>query len=242
MYDKSFYLDTRYGSYAGEPKVVLFSFDAEAGNTYTFTLDVPATGDFDIIIYDDDYSASTGRPIVAASSINSGSGVDEYVSFIAPETATFYWSIRAVSGYGTCDMTTTGLTAATAPSAPQNLQAIAGIGNVTLTWQVPVSDGGTAITNYKIYRGTSSGSETLLTTVGTVLTYVDTNVTVGHTYYYKVAAVNAIGESVQSNEASATVTEGSTGPGVPGFEPLTMIATLAGITGLVFVYYRKRRR
>jgi hypothetical protein len=40
--------------------------------------------------------------------------------------------------------------------------------------------------------------------VGNVLTYNDTAVTNGQTYYYKVSAVNSIGESGPSNEASAT--------------------------------------
>src|SRR2546427_13206907 len=52
------------------------------------------------------------------------------------------------------------------PSAPQNLQATAGTGNVTLSWQAPSNNGGSPITNYKIYRSISSGTETLLTTVG----------------------------------------------------------------------------
>lgn len=94
----------------------------------------------------------------------------------------------------------------TAPFAPQNLQAGAGDGSVTLTWDPPVDVGGLAITNYKIYRGTSSGGETLLTTVGSVLIYTDTSVTNSRTYYYKVSAVNGVGEGHQSNEASVTPT------------------------------------
>jgi hypothetical protein len=73
----------------------------------------------------------------------------------------------------------------------------------TLTWQAPASDGGTPVTGYKVYRGTSSGSLSLLATVGNVLTYDDTSCFVGTTCYYKVAAVNVAGESPPSNEASA---------------------------------------
>src|SRR5438445_10158829 len=89
------------------------------------------------------------------------------------------------------------------PSAPQNLQATAGVGNVTLTWQAPSNNGGSPITNYKIYRSTSSGTETLLTTVGNVNSYTNIGLASGVTYYYKVSAVNSVGESPQSNEASA---------------------------------------
>src|SRR5436309_1536840 len=92
----------------------------------------------------------------------------------------------------------------TPPSAPQNLAATGGNAQVTLTWQAPASDGGSPITNYKIYRGTASNGETLLATIGNVLTYTDTTVTNGVTYYYQVSAVNAAGEGPRSNEASAT--------------------------------------
>src|SRR2546426_5886134 len=97
----------------------------------------------------------------------------------------------------------TGTTTSTVPSAPQNLQAAAGNAQVSLSWTAPSSNGGSAITNYKIYRSTSSGTETLLTTVGNVNSYTDTGLTNGQTYFYKVSAVNSVGESAQSNEASA---------------------------------------
>src|SRR5437660_286908 len=92
----------------------------------------------------------------------------------------------------------------TPPSAPQNLAATGGSAQVTLTWQAPASNGGSPITNYRIYRGLSPGTETLLTTVGAVTSYTDTAVTNGVTYYYQVSAVNNAGEGPKSNEASAT--------------------------------------
>src|SRR5205809_14047 len=92
----------------------------------------------------------------------------------------------------------------TPPSAPQNLAATGSNAQVGLTWQAPASDGGSPITNYKIYRGLAPTTETLLTTMGNVLTYTDTSVTNGVTYYYQVSAVNGAGEGPRSNEASAT--------------------------------------
>src|SRR5439155_17806246 len=88
------------------------------------------------------------------------------------------------------------------PSAPQNLQATGHIGNVTLSWQAP-SNGGSPITNYKIYRSSSSGTEGLYATIGNVTSYTNTGLPNGDTYYYKIAAVNSIGTSTLSNEASA---------------------------------------
>lgn len=93
----------------------------------------------------------------------------------------------------------------TAPGAPTSLQAVAGDTQVSLSWAAPAADGGSGITSYKIYRGASPGGETLLVNpAGTGTTYTDSAVTNGSTYYYQVSAVNAIGESARSNEASAT--------------------------------------
>jgi PKD repeat protein len=97
----------------------------------------------------------------------------------------------------------------TAPGAPTGLTATAGNAQVSLSWAAPASNGGVSITSYRVYRGTASGGETLLTAggcsgLGAVLSCTDTGLTNGQTYYYKVSAVNSIGEGAQSNEASAT--------------------------------------
>jgi hypothetical protein len=78
-----------------------------------------------------------------------------------------------------------------------------------------------------VYRSTASGTETLLTSggcsgLGAVTSCTDTGLTAGQTYFYKVTAVNAIGEGPQSAEASATPTGGGCTAaqllGNPGFE------------------------
>lgn len=91
------------------------------------------------------------------------------------------------------------------PSAPWDLQAMAGFMRIELRWQPPRFDGGSPITNYTIYRGYAPGAETFLVEVGNVTTYVDTGLEMGKTYYYRVAAKNAIDEGPKSNEANATV-------------------------------------
>lgn len=101
------------------------------------------------------------------------------------------------------------------PSAPQNLQATAGDGQVIIDWDAPTSDGGASITNYNLYRGQSAGSETLLITLGNVLTYTDTAVTNGNTYFYQASAVNSVGESSKSNEDSALPKAAATLPSAP---------------------------
>ena len=89
------------------------------------------------------------------------------------------------------------------PSVPQNLQISSGDSYVDLSWNAPLNDGGSPITEYRIYRGTYSGGEAYLDSVdGSSTSYHDTGVTNGETYYYYVTAVNDVGESELSSEVS----------------------------------------
>src|SRR5439155_375964 len=132
---------------------------------------------------------------------------------------TYYYKVAAVNSVGdgplSNEASATPAAPHTAPGAPRDLVATAGDASVSLSWAPPSSDCGAPITNYKIYRGTSSNGESLLITVGNVSTYTDTGVTNGVTYYYVVTAVNGIGDSGASGEASATPTAGPTAPDAP---------------------------
>jgi len=92
----------------------------------------------------------------------------------------------------------------TCSTQPLDLNALGGMALVDLSWTAPSSDGGSAITNYMIYRGTTSGSEVFLAKIGNELSYQDTKVSSGQEYFYEVSAINSIGESPRSNEANAT--------------------------------------
>ncbi|HME55274.1 MAG TPA: PQQ-binding-like beta-propeller repeat protein [Candidatus Lokiarchaeia archaeon] len=125
----------------------------------------------------------------------------------------YYYTACAVNsaGDGAPSREASALPAISAGS-PQDLVATPGIGQITLTWQAPVSNGGSAIMNYRVYRGTSSGGESLVTTLGNVLTWSDTGRTSGQIYYYTVSPINVAGEGPKTNEANATP---PTMPGVP---------------------------
>ena len=118
------------------------------------------------------------------------------------------------------------------PSEPYDLRATAGFREIELEWRPPRYDGGCPVTNYSIYRGSAPGTETFLVEVGNVTTYVDTGLGTGKTYYYQVAAKNAIGEGPRSNEATATVPASWKPPldlvQVPGIENNTVNWTPPG--------------
>jgi fibronectin type 3 domain-containing protein len=124
---------------------------------------------------------------------------------------TYYYTVAAVNSAGTSPQSneasaTPVAVQATAPSAPQSLAAVAGNGSVSLSWSAPASDGGSAITGYNVYRGTTAGGEstTPLATNVTSRTFTDATAVNGTMYFYTVAAVNAVGASQPSNEVSAT--------------------------------------
>jgi len=132
---------------------------------------------------------------------------------------TYYYKVAAVNAVGISapsgEASATPL--ATVPAAPTGLVASGGTGQVVLSWTAPSSDGGAGITGYNVYRGTSPGGESgtaIATGVGTT-TFTDTGVSNGTTYYYTVAAVNSVGTSAPSGEASATPKAAATVPSAP---------------------------
>jgi fibronectin type 3 domain-containing protein len=95
------------------------------------------------------------------------------------------------------------LGSALAPSAPTLFFATPGNAHIELIWSAPTSSGGSPVTSYNIYRGTTSGEESLLISLGDVLNYTDSGLTNGQTYFYKISAVNSVGEGPQSYELNA---------------------------------------
>lgn len=134
--------------------------------------------------------------------------------------ATYYYQVTAVNAFGESRRSNeaSASTPPVAPSAPENLQATPGNAQVALTWQLPLSNGGSPITNYEIYRGTNPGTETFLVITGNVNSYIDAGLTNDVGYYYQVSAINAAGQGPRSTEAYAI-------PKGPPAAPLALQAT-----------------
>ena len=93
--------------------------------------------------------------------------------------------------------------------------AFAATHTVTIAWVAPTG----GATTYNVYRGTASGAEVLYANGITGTSYLDSTVTNGVTYFYKVTAVSPGGESVPSAEASVLI---PTPPGPPTGLTLTV--------------------
>jgi len=80
------------------------------------------------------------------------------------------------------------------PTAPGTPTASSTGTSATITWTAPADNGGQAVTSYRIQRSTDNiNFSTIVASTGnTLLTYTDINLTPGTTYYYRVAAINAV--------------------------------------------------
>jgi len=103
---------------------------------------------------------------------------------------------------GTCYLDSISWDEQQAPSRPIGLLASPGSDEIILSW----SDTPTA-TSYRIRRSTNAGSGYSTIATSDVATYTDEGLSNNSTFHYVVAAVNEFGESVDSNIASATVSD-----------------------------------
>ena len=146
--------------------------------------------------------------------------VTSYQSIGLADGTTYYYKVSAINSAGEgARSSEASATTFSAPSQPSSITAVGALRSITISWSAPASDGGSAVSSYKLYRGSSPTSLSLLATLGTVYSYVDSSLTDGTTYYYKVSAINVIGEGTATAVVSTT-----TDTVVPG-PPQGLIAT-----------------
>ena len=146
---------------------------------------------------------------------------------------TYYFRVTAVNrvGQGPASAEVKAVPV-TVPGAPVGLTATRGDGNVTLSWTAPPSNGGSPVSGYNIYVATSAdfkGAFKVPGGTGTAVTV--TGLVNGIPYYFRVTAVNRVGEGPASAGAKAVP---ATVPGAP--------VRLTATPGKSKVTARERRR
>jgi len=144
------------------------------------------------------YSTTPGGPYTYLASITSL----EYTETGLAANTTYYFIVNAVNAGGV-SANSTQLSVTTPPPAPGTLNATPGNTQVGLSWTSAAG-----ATSYVIERGSVTGGP--YTNVGTAngLSFTDSGLTNGDTYYYVVAGVNSGGAGATSPEANATPTSG----------------------------------
>jgi hypothetical protein len=98
------------------------------------------------------------------------------------------------------------------PGAPR-IEGHRTAGFALIQWPEP-DNSASPIRSYQIYRGTAPGAEKRVATVqGGKLSFVDTKLKAGTTYYYRVSATNAYGESSRGNTLALSVGSNAPTPG-----------------------------
>jgi hypothetical protein len=97
--------------------------------------------------------------------------------------------------------TLAGIIAATPPSVPLNFVRNGLVTpvatSITVSWDIPSSNGGSPVTGYKLYwdQGVGGLPTTLLvTTTASIKFHTVDGLTKAHSYIFKVLAVNAVGD------------------------------------------------
>ncbi len=84
------------------------------------------------------------------------------------------------------------------PAIPTGFQLLAGNGQNLVVWNPVVG-----ATSYRLYRNTTPGQETLYQTL-TATNFLDTGLTNGTAYFYRVSAANSVGNSALAQEIAGT--------------------------------------
>ena len=136
---------------------------------------------------------------------------------------TYYYTISAVNEWGESDQTdeVSATTTGPVPAVPTGLSATAvSADQINLNW----SANSDSPLRYYVYRALiNGGTFTLIDSVDHPgASYSSTGLATSTTYYYKISAVNDVGESAQSEQVSATTF------GLPPTTPTNLTATTVG--------------
>jgi fibronectin type 3 domain-containing protein len=154
---------------------------------------------------------------------------------------TYYYVVTAVNELGESHFSNeVATTLLSGPSAPHSLIAIPSMDFVSLQWNASLNDGGSLITFYRVYRGTTSGQYSLLGVTASTA-FNDSMAEAGKLYYYVVTAVNALGESSISDEVLvATTSPLGVSDSQNGSAPSWLVVVIC--LGVAALWFRKRKK
>lgn len=200
------------GAATAAPGTPINLSSSSSGGTVTLTWGPPASGD-PVTTYI--IEAGSGPSLANLANVTTNSSGTGF-SASGVGGGTYYVRVRAQNAGGISAASNESILAVdstgctTAPDAPTGFAGAASGGTVHLMWSAPAGD--CSPSSYVLQAGSSAGSSDLANAnVGAVTSYVANGLAAG-TYYVRVRAVNAYGQSAVSNETVLTVTAGGTPP------------------------------
>jgi len=182
------------GSGGGTAPTVPAGLAATAGNQQvglTWTASSGATS------YHVKRSTTSGGPYTQMSAPSTTSYNDSAVS----NGTKYFYVVSAVNASGESSNSgeVSAIPAPAVPPVPIGLTAAGGNQLVSLGWTAS-----SGATSYHVKRSTTSGGPYTQVSAPAALSFIDTGLTNGTTYYYVVSALNGAGESADSSQAFAT--------------------------------------
>jgi len=165
------------------------------------------------------YGGATANPTTRLDSVNGISNTTKLITGLS-NGITYYFRIAAVDtaqqeSLFSNEVNVIPRTSDIPPAAPQNLRAILGDRQVTLTW---TANSETDLLRYRIYGGTTANPTANLDSVNAIsnTTKIIDGLVNGVTYYFRITAVDAaLQESGYSNQVSAKPTSADVPPAPP---------------------------
>ncbi len=164
--------------------------------------------------------------------VSVGANITTYSASGLSASTTYYYRVRAINAVGNSanSNSASATTQAAVPAPPSGLTATAGSSSqINLSW----TDNSNNETGFKIDQSTGSDFSQNLTTVtvaANTTSYSATGLAASTTYYYRVRATNAVGDSANSNTANAT-----TQVGIPA-APSSLTATAASSSQINLIW------
>lgn len=78
-----------------------------------------------------------------------------------------------------------------------------GVGEIRVSWNAPLQNGGTPVTSYRVYRADSVDGTYVLLGTSSALSYTDGGLPNGTRYWYRVSATNLVGEGAPTASVDA---------------------------------------
>ena len=193
------------------------TFTVSALDENGVTADFPKTSHQEILIdasYGDVRGPKVGSNDILTLNAATGMGTFTYTlprDAMAGET----FSIFVGTGDMQEEIMVTAGDAPAVPGMPMNVSAMADSDTqITVSWDAPASDGGSAITGYMVESMMSGGEwmDVTPTDLGTKTTFTHSGLMAATTYYYRVTATNAEGNSQATDGMAMAMTNAAPTP------------------------------